>query len=48
MFQDGLKGVSRKFEGCSIEVLIPKNFEGCFKDMSKVFQGSFKGASIKF
>ena len=53
MFQAGLKGFSRKFEGCSIEVL--RVFHGSFSCVSRrlmvfsrKFQGCFKKISGVF
>ena len=36
-----VNGVSRKFKGCL-------KFEGCFKEVLRVFQGGFKSVSRKF
>ena len=40
-FTEGFKFVYRKFQGCF------QAFKGCFKEVSRVFQESFKGVSAK-
>ena len=44
MFQESLKVVSRKIEGCFQEVL--RVFPGSFKGVSRKFQGLFKKVSV--
>ena len=39
--------VSRKFQGCLKLEGGSSKFQGCFKEMLRVFQGSFKGVSSK-
>ena len=46
MFQESLKGVSRKFKGCFKEA--SRMFQGCFQSVSRKFQENFKGVSKKF
>ena len=41
LFPKRFNGVSRKFKGCL-------KFQGCFKEVSRVFQRSFKGVCRKF